>query len=239
MATRIFQNYSIGSDTYRTCYRRSPELQTTSLLADLDQPQLPRSLSRQIMFLNKSKRLYPAAFTTRPSLAPRHVEDPLPLKYVPEAEIALDLVGLAEIPLIGYGRIIYLADLLGLEPESLLKPSPVQALAASLAAVQGDEIQALRIAYNVYAKSDDFPDYLGFNGSHLNLYVFEDSAGGIEAVQTAARIFNRSGIRTSVWSYGIATHMEKIAALNSVGASIYASTEKAVIDALSKAGLQP
>ena len=207
----------------------------------MDQPQLSSALSQQVVTLQHTDRLYSSAFTMRPSLAPRGVEGHLPPKYVPEAEIALELVGLSEIPLIGYGRMIYLADQLGLEAETLLKPSPVQAIAAILAAIQGDEIGALRLAYNVYTKSKAQIDepiltYSGSNG-RLLISVFEDSAGGIEAVKNAAKILHQAGVPVSVSSYGIATNPEKIDALKSVGAMIYPSTDQAVQVALQSLGL--
>jgi hypothetical protein len=149
LTTRLFQHFTLGSKAFEECYHQSAEFQTPSLLAGLDQPLLSPACSRQILELRVSGRLYPVAFTMRPSLAPQGVGGSLPLKYVPEAEIALELVGLSQLPLIGYGRMVYLADQLDLEPETLLKPSPVQAIAAILAAIRGDEVAALWAAYNV------------------------------------------------------------------------------------------
>jgi hypothetical protein len=236
LTTRLFQHYTLGSAAYQASYRRPAMIQTPSLLASLDQPQLSQPLSRQITRLQTNGNLFPAAFTMRPSLAPRGVDGSLPLKYVPEAEIALELVGLAELPLIGYGRILYLADQLGLEPESLLKPSPVQAIAAILAAIKGEEGLALLAAYNVYAKYTPIPAVFIQPGDQLQVFVFEDSAGGIEAVYQAAEILRQAGVATSVSGYGIATHPEKIAALESVKALLYPSTEQAIRDALLAVG---
>jgi hypothetical protein len=86
-----------------------------------------------------------AAFTARPSAPPREIESP-PLGYAPEAEIALDLVALPDIPLISFGRLQYLGEQRGYDPEVLVKPSPVQALAGISAALTGDEWSALQAA---------------------------------------------------------------------------------------------
>jgi hypothetical protein len=230
--TRIFQHYTLGSQAFQECYQLPASFETGSLLARFDRPLLPDNLSRRILELHAQGAVYPAAFTMRPSLAPRGVVGSLEPKYVPEAEIALELVHLPEMPLIGYGRILYLADRIGLEAESLLKPSPVQAIAAILAALSDDERLALTIAYNVYAKHGDFSSTQLQPGDTLMIHVFEDSAGGIEAVFKAADIFKANGIFSRISAYGIATHPEKTAALKQVGASVYASTTQALHHAL-------
>ena len=232
LTTSLFQHFTLGSSAYQTSYQRPALFQTESLLASLDQPLLPEELSLQIKIMQKSAKIYPVAFTMRPSLAPRGIKGSLPLRYVPEAEIALELVQLAEIPLIGYGRILYLADQLSLEPESLLKPSPVQAIAAILAAISGDEYPALVSAYNVYANSNPDLENILLPGAHLDVHVFEDSAGGIEAVHKAAALLTQSGFPTHVSGYGITTHPEKVSALRAVNATLYESTPRAVKDAL-------
>ena len=226
--TRIFQHYTLGSQAYQSAYQLSPDIQTSSLLSEFDQPLLPVELARQILKLHSQGIIYPAAYTMRPSLAPRGVDASQEQDFIPEAEIALELVQLSEIPLIGYGKIIYLARQLGLMAESLLKPSPVQAIAAILAAICGDESLALVEGYNVYAKPRYLPDAILQPGNTLNIHVFEDSAGGIEAVLQAARILTAKGIPCSVSAFGIASHPEKIAALKQAGASIQPSTSQAV-----------
>ncbi len=232
LTTRVFQNYTLGSAAFHTSYQHPPVIETPSLLASLDQPRLSEELSRQIRALQAQGKLYPAAFTMRPSLGPRGADDHPPLHYVPEAEIALEIVGLADIPLIGYGRILYLANQLNLEPETLLKPSPVQAIAAIFAAISGDEILGLQTAYNVYAKNAAVPDRVLQGGDQLFVHVFEDSSGGIESVQRAVARLAQSGIKTSLSAWGIADHPEKIAALKSTGASLFAATEPAVRQAI-------
>jgi hypothetical protein len=230
--TRIFQHYTLGSQAFQASYQLPPSIQTESLLARYDQPLLPPDLSRRLLNLRAQRAIYSAAFTMRPSLAPRGVDDSSAQKYVPEAEIALELVQLAGIPLVGYGRMLYLAEQLGLEAESLLKPSPVQAIAAILAAISGDENQALSEAYCVYAKSREY--FTTFikpiikPGDRLLIHVFEDSAGGIEAVFKAADILTAAGFPSQVSAHGIATHPQKTIALEQAGATIYTSTAQAV-----------
>jgi hypothetical protein len=232
VTTRVFQHFTLGSRAFQACYNQVPSFQSESLLAEFDLPLLPAELSQRLLDLHTQREIYPAAFTMRPSLAPRSVDDHLPNRYAPEAEIALELVRLSDIPLIGYGRILYLANQIGLEAEELLKPSPVQAIAAILAAISGNEILALTEAYHVYAKSGGFPISLLNPGDRLIVHIFEDSAGGIEAVFRAAAILRSIGISVQVSGYGIATHPRKTAALEKAGAAIHSSTVQAVLQAL-------
>ena len=80
LTTRLFQHFTLGSPAYQTSYQRPAQIQTESLLASLDRPLLPEGLSLQIKIMQKSAKIYPVAFTMRPSLAPRGFEGNLPLK---------------------------------------------------------------------------------------------------------------------------------------------------------------
>ncbi len=66
--------------------------------------------------------------------------------FAPEAELALELIGLPSIPLMAFGKLEYLASQYGLDPAALVKPSPFQALAAMLAAWTGEEWPSLQAA---------------------------------------------------------------------------------------------
>ena len=232
ITTRVFQHFTLGSVAYQTAYQRPPALQTDSLLAKFDRPLLPAELSQEVLSRRTQGEIYPAAFTMRPSLAPDGVETIQPHNYVPEAEIALALVQLTGISLIGYGRVLYQAGLLGLEPETLLKPSPFQAVAAIMAAISGNEKLALAEAFYVYANIKQDLVTIFKPGDHFQVHVFEDLAGGIEAGLRAAELLEAFGVSIRVIAYGIATHPDKLDALQRAGAEIYASTTQAVQTAL-------
>src|ERR1041385_9376580 len=102
------------------------------------------------------------------------------LVYAPEAELALDLVGLSAIPLIAFGKLEYIASQFNIDPATLVKPSPIHPLAAVLAAWTGEEALALQAAMDWYktgmlnALFDQVP-------STFELIVVEDTVGGIRS----------------------------------------------------------
>ncbi len=104
-----------------------------------DRPLLDDRYARPtfIAYTNRGE-LAIAAITNRPSYPPKEVTKNM-LGYPPEAEMALELNGLEHIPLIGFGRLRYVAEQLGRDTEELIKPSPVHILSAILTAITGQE----------------------------------------------------------------------------------------------------
>lgn len=233
--TRVFQHFSLGHQAYEKVYGLSAEFESASLLLEMDTPLLSSRLRGQVYERIAGGVLHATAYTQRPSGPPRGTPDGL-LGYAPEAEFALQLVNLQDLPLIGFGRMRYLAENHAVEPETLLKPSPVQALAAIGAALSGEELGSLEDTYAFFKKSADggraeLPDWAA---APLEVHVFEDSAGGIEAVQRAGDLLRDAGAEIRVHPYGIAQNEAKIQALKGVGARIYATTDEAVGDALAR-----
>ena len=138
---RVFQHYTLGSEKFTETYDLPREFETESFLLTHDRPLIDDEIRTRL--LHPNHRL--AAFTSRPCAPPREVHASH-FGYAPEAELALELVGLSDIPLIGYGKLDYLAKQRGLDAATLLKPSPVQALAATVAAFSGEEWIAVQAA---------------------------------------------------------------------------------------------
>jgi hypothetical protein len=228
--TRLFQQFSLGSQAFAQTYQLKPDVETSGFLLEYDQPLISQGLSNTLIQHYQSRDLSLCAYTMRPSLPPRQAEVD-PNGYSPEAEMALNLVHLDGIPLIGYGRIQYLAERTGRPAEEMLKPSPVQAIAAILAALTGDELAGLQAALRIYLGEpleSDVPDYDG----ELSVHVFEDSAGGIEAMQTAGEILTHCGMSIKIYPHGISNNPEKEAPLQKLQIPIFPTTELAVNDAL-------
>jgi hypothetical protein len=122
--------------------------------------------------------------------------------YAPEAELALELVGMKDIPLIAFGKLEYIAAQHGLDPASLVKPSPFQALAATLAAWTGDELSALKAAYD-WKNNGELNGRFGDLPNSFELVVVEDTMGGIRSVQDAGKLFQAAGFNVSVKTYGL------------------------------------
>jgi len=232
--TRIFQHYSLGSDVFSQVYHGTAEFYSPSLLAISDRPQISAEIAERLKIMQKEGKLSLCAYTLRPSLPPIDLQMDL-YGFAPEAEMALSLVHLDHIPLIGYGRMRYLANQVGVEPDPLLKPSPVQALAAIFASFNGSEWEALLTAYylvNGENHIDNFPiDYfenLIGNLPELDIHVFEDTAGGMQAVRNAARILSSNGVKCNTNYWGITRNKEKERALKLVNAAVLPSINEAV-----------
>jgi hypothetical protein len=228
--TRLFQQFSLGSQAFEQTYGLVSEVETPSFLLEYDQPLISQNMGQRLAQLNRSGDLALCAYTMRPSLPPNEARVEI-RGYSPEAEMALQLVNLTDIPMIGYGRIHYLAQQVGWPAEKLLKPSPVQAIAAILAAASRDELSALYTALKVYQGITEALDSLP-PGDEIIVSIFEDSAGGIEAMQLAGDLLTRAGMKIQIHAYGISNHPEKRATLQRYQIPIFQSTEEAVKVAL-------
>jgi hypothetical protein len=142
-----------------------------------------------------------AAFTSRPSRPPGEFGDAT-LGYAPEAELALELVGLSHIPLIAFGKLEYLASQYDLDPATLVKPSPVQALAAVLAAWTGEEWLALQAVHH-WRETGTLNGLFDRLPKAFEWIVVEDTMGGIYSARTAGEILKKAGFDVNVRAIGL------------------------------------
>jgi hypothetical protein len=228
--TRLFQQFSLGSQAFTQTYHLKPDIETPGFLLKYDRPLISQDLSNTLIQHYQSGNLALCAYTMRPSLPAREAEIDH-TGYSPEAEMALNLVNLTGIPLIGYGRIQNLAEQTGRPAEEMLKPSPIQAIAAILAALTGQEWAALQTALRIYQG-----ELLGSESpifdEKLSIHIFEDSAGGIEAMLSAGTILTHSGMNINIHPCGISKNPEKEASLRQLQVPIFPTTESAVKAAL-------
>jgi len=213
---RIFQHYTLGSRAFSRTYGLPAEIESESLLHQYDRSNINETIREKL----RRSGAHLAAFTARPSAPPREIEAP-PLGYAPEAEIALELVGLSEIPLISFGRLQYLGEQRGYDPETLLKPSPVQALAGIAAALTGDEWSALQAACDWY-ETGQLTGLLAELPHSFALSVVEDTLGGIRSVRAAGEILHKAGLDVTVRAYGLTSgSAAKSAAFEQAGVPYY------------------
>lgn len=193
-ATRLFQHYSLGSKVFSETYNLPAEIETESMLLTYDRSNLNDAIREKL----RGKKNHLCAFTARPSAPPREIKETL-RGYPPEAELGLELVGLSDIPVIGYGKLEYIATQRGLDAMTMLKPAPAQALAAIVAAWMGNELAGLASAC----------DWMQTNEVKMNLprkfdlIVVEDTLGGIRSVKSAGEILRRSGFDVTVKAFGL------------------------------------
>ena len=195
--TRVFQHYTLGSEKFKETYNLPREFETESFLLTHDRPIINYEIRAKL--LHPNHRL--AAFTGRPCKPPREVHSSH-IGYAPEAELALELVGLPDIPLIGYGRLEYLAKQGGLDTATLLKPSPVHALAAIAAAFSGEEWIAVQAAADWQA-TGRLNGVFSSLPSSFELIVVEDTMGGIKSTLKAGEILQQAGMKITIQTLGL------------------------------------
>jgi hypothetical protein len=235
--SRTLQNFIVGGEIFRKVYPSLPFFETPAFLKEFDQVLLDQESLIQIQRGRQNRLFKAVSMTARPC----HIElekQSYTAGYSPETEIALEACGLVDLPYIGYGNLVYTAERLGILPDRLLKPSAFQALAAIAAAWWGDTNFALTWAYEIFRKSNtdlsvksrpcadiliknDFP-------KKFRLDIFEDSPVGIQAGLNAVNILRSYGYQIELQGWGIATHVDKVKALQSVGARVFDDINPAV-----------
>ncbi len=216
--TRIFQHYTLGSDHFSQTYGMQPHIQTASLLAEMDMPLIYSDVAKRVMQAVAEQSIYAAVYTARPSFPPLDSETGH-AGFAPEAEIALDIVGLSRLPLIAEGKLRWLGQQTGTNGEHYLKPNPVQALAAVMAAQAIPESVAVTSAEDMVRTGNLAEGLKPFVGHALEILVFEDSASGIRGGQAAAELLSKHGIPTQARGFGIsplAVKQEKLAETGAV-----------------------
>ena len=221
---RLFQHYSLGSHVFSQTYELPAEVETESFLLTHDRSNIDAAIRAKLRQTN----IQLAALTARPSTPPREI-NVSHLGYAPEAELALELVGLADIPLIGFGKLEYLASQRGLDAGALIKPSPVHALAATAAAFAGDEWSALQSAGDWYQTGQlkgvfvDLPH-------RFELFVVEDTLSGIRSVQAAGEILRQAGFDVTVHALGLTSgSAAKVDAFSQAGVPHYENWEALIV----------
>jgi len=223
---RKFQEYVLGGEIFSKFFGENPEHWCTSYLLEHDTSNLLPEHQKTLKRFLRLRNLYASVYTARPSLPPRELDENFK-NFSPEAEIALKLCGLEELPLIGYGKLGYLASKTGRTIPEYIKPAPVQALAGIAAALTGSEWLGLQWA----ARTADgiFPDNQEFQlPKEFKLYILEDSAAGIQGGHSAIQLLNQNGWEVEFHPMGISKHLEKIKSLENIGAVIYQDVNTAL-----------
>jgi hypothetical protein len=220
--TRLFQTHTLGSARFEATYGQPAPLQTESYLLAHDVPLLSADNRDRLLNWRAQPGNGAAIFTARPSLPPADLGNPpptvptsgQPAGYAPEAELAAELLGLnGKIPLLGQGRVSWLAQQTGRGTADYIKPSPVQSLAAIGAAVSGVETEALRAAAALFEQHALTGPLAALRGGVARVAVFEDTTGGIRATRTAVDLLRRAGVDARFEAVGVSPHPDKRAAL--------------------------
>ncbi len=220
---RTFQHFTLGSKNYEATYQLPAEFDAESMLLKHDYSNVNDSI--RAAFFQNGNRV--AAFTARPSHPPREVTDST-LGYAPEAELALELVELREIPLVAFGKLEYIAARHGLNPEVFVKPSPFQALAGALTAWTGEELSGLQAAYDWHDTGTLNSRFSELPNS-FELTVVEDTLGGIRSVRAAGEILRKAGFEVTVRVLGLTSGISaKAVAFEAAGVPHFESWESLI-----------
>ena len=239
--TRIFEHLVLGHEVYQQSLGLPVEIQSISYLSAHDRPLLTPAARGRLLDLRAQAGLRMAAYTARPSAWQGQWSDgeSLPAMFAPEAEMALQLVGMETIPLVGYGQMGGLALQLGLTEEALLKPSPFHSMAAIAAAWTGDRPAALAWLGQVFTSIQHGQPRPGLATPAgplppaADVHIFEDSSLGMAGGKQAVQLLQDLGMAIDLHLWGVATHAEKVIALQAVGASIvFSDVNQAVEHAL-------
>ena len=220
---RLFQHYSLGSRVFSETYNLPAEVETESFLLTHDRSNIHAAIRDRLL----QPDIFPCALTARPSAPPREVNDSH-FGYAPEAELALELVGLADIPLIAFGKLEYLAAKRGLDAGALIKPSPVHALAAIAAALIGDEWAGLQSAGD-WVQTGQLNGVFDNLPRAFELYVVEDTLGGIRSTEAAGKILRQAGFDVTVHALGLSSGSpSKVEAFAQAGVRYFENWEELI-----------
>lgn len=212
--TRTFQTFTLGHELFAQVYGEPAPFESESLLLRHDRPLLDADSRERLLDWLDGGRCGAAIYTARPTLPPNDLGDPVPRGYAPEGELAARLLDLdGRLPIIGSGRMGWLAEQRGRQVAAYLKPSPVQALAAIGAAATGAEQAALEAAATL-AEDGALTDPLAaLAGQPTRVIVFEDSPGGLRAAARAVERLQEAGLDVTFEGVGVSPQADKRAAL--------------------------
>lgn len=217
----IFQELVLGSEIYGKTYGIPGQLGECSYLNQYDQPNLsPRQVGQLRQWLENPEH-GAAIMTNRPSNAL------LGAAGTPEVEIGARLAGVDWLPATGLGEMQWLANQQTVDSATLLKPAPIHALAAALAAARIPIRESLQGAFRALQGQDTSPLHVLDSST---IYVFEDTPGGLISAQKMQATLNRLGMSITLKKMGIASTTAKASALSDCGARVFASLQDAVSD---------
>ena len=200
-AMQVFQNAVLGDGRYADYYELAPRVAGAGLLEELDEPLMNRGITDRVLKARAAGGMFPGIYTARPSLAPLDAVDAR-RGYTPEAEIACQMVGLESLPVMGFGKLRWMAERFGRSGSQLVKPSPVHAMAAMAAARTGLEIESIKAA--VAVERGGYLRYPLTACAGETVHVFEDSTNSLGAVKKAVAELNRLGLRLTLTCHGVA-----------------------------------
>lgn len=217
---RIFQELILGSAEYTHSYGLPAMLECESYLLKHDVSNLSSAESARLRDWLSKPGHAASIITSRPS-------NPLHGVFsTPEAELGAELVGLKDIPILGWGGITWLARQRNADVQKYAKPSPVHALAAMRVALGDGQENALQEAADLIENGQVSPAWRRLAGAQI--YVFEDTPSGIKSLQDAREVLDGKGIYIKTSYIGVSRKPVKRKALLASSAQVFPSLTQAL-----------
>ncbi len=217
---RVFQELVLGSQEFSEIYCLSPWFKVESFLSQFDRPSLNSKQHAKLSRWLAENSHHAAIFTNRPS----NYEE----MSTPEAEIGARCVGMATLPIVGYGDMLWLSQQYGTDVRHLRKPSPVHALAALLCSRGINKETALRAAADLALDGKAASIWEEIWGAKV--CIFEDTIAGIKSARSACEILLAHQISITIHVFGIESDPRKSAALSKAGATVFRSLADSLVD---------
>jgi hypothetical protein len=217
---RIFQELVLGSSEYKRTYGLPSMLECESYLLKYDVSNLSEAKSAYLREWISADGHAASVITSRPSCPPPGVFS------TPEAELGTELVGLKDIPIVGWGGITWLAQKRQVDQQTIVKPSPIHALAAMRVALGDSQETALMEAANLIETGQAMPIWKRLDQALV--YMFEDTPAGIKSLQAATEVLEKINITIDPGYFGIAKKAVKKKALLASSAKVFSTLTQAL-----------
>jgi hypothetical protein len=217
---RMIQEYNLGSQLFSECYGLPSGLNTPSYLLVYDRPSISPEMARNLESWSNMPGQQAVIVTNRPSLPPADFPG------TPEDELGMQVLGTPSIPIVGSGGLTWLGSVYGLGSQSMLKPSPVHALAGFQVALGSELRPALERAARLALKGELHPSWQALSGARV--LILEDSSNGIRSAAAAGETLCQSGIGLELALYGVTDSAAKQTTLERLGARVFPDTEQAL-----------
>jgi hypothetical protein len=209
----VFQQYSLGPVKFTEVYDVKATIECETCL-EMDEAFLNQEMRERLQQLLSTDHCGATIYTARPSLPPKGLSEQEHAAverriHPPEAEMAAEIAGVSDLPLVGAGSMAWLAIQRGKPIDAYVKPSPVQALAAMGAAYSGDVRAALEAAGQFIEENTLSGPLAQIAAERVHVVVFEDSSGGIRGVRQAAEMLRAAGADIRVTGVGISEDQVK------------------------------
>jgi hypothetical protein len=217
---RVFQELVLGSAEFTRIYGLPAMLACESYLLKHDISNLSPAESARLLDWMSKPGHSASVITSRPSRAPAGIFS------TPETELGTELVGLKDIPIVGWGGLTWLAQQCQTDQQTFVKPSPVHALAAMRVALGDNQQAALLEAGALVETGRGGPAWRRLDGAQV--FIFEDTPGGIKSLQAARETLEKISISIRPSFFGIARNPVKRKALLASGAQVYPTFSQAL-----------